>query len=84
MFLGLDPICGAGDNSLLSTNLIHELHSHNLFVLKDIFAEDDLSKWDDAGSLGLIGRNATDWDMFISTLKQVNIFIFDSPDELVW
>ena len=73
-----------GDKSIVSHDLVAELHRKNLFVLKDIQRDFGLNYWDDSLALGLIGRHGKEWDRYISSLNHGNIIVSDSTDKLVW
>ena len=72
-FLGIDLICGLGDNYLLSHGLVLELHRKNLYVLKYVHWDSCNNIWVNSKVLGLSGRLSEEWDMYIYFLNQRNI-----------
>ena len=84
MFLGIDPICGLGETSLLSLELVKELHRRNLYVLKDIQQMTGSFKWVNSLAMGLTGRIAEEWDMYILAPNQGSVSLSEDPDKLVW
>ena len=82
--LGLDRICGIGDDFKLSWELVMELHCKNILLLNQIHLVPNLNRWADSFILGLAGHFAEEWYLFISKLYHGNIMLNDKPDKLVW
>ena len=72
-----------GDNSIISHDLVTELHPKNLFVLKDIQRDSGLKYWADTSELGLTGSFAEEWDHYISSPNHGNVTLTESTDKLV-
>ena len=81
--MGIDSICGMGDNSIISHDLVTELHRKNLFVLKDIQRDSGLKYWADTSELGLTRSFAEEWDRYISSPNHGNVTLTESTDKLV-
>ena len=84
VYLEIDPLCGLGDNYVLSHDLVVSLHCLNLFVLKDVHRVSCNKIWVDYVVLGLSRRLIVEWDKYISYLNQGNITLSTKPDKLVW
>ena len=84
--IGIDPMAGMEDSSLLSCQLIAHLNNHGVVSLDHIhrtsFSRDYGSHWLKATDLGLGGSLKTKWDHYLAALRATGIQITLDSDLL--
>lgn len=81
------PWVGCGEVVKLSKGLIEVLHSKGLFFLHQGAHSDFTTiwrhEWKQAEILGLEGRDAEEWEIYVHTLRSSHARIRDDEDELI-
>jgi hypothetical protein len=86
--LGRDKLIGLEDRSILSEPLLSHLHSLNIrWLAQARIPSSDCpfpDRWITCEMLGITRATASEWELFVSSLKCVGIYLSEDSDSIMW